>query len=192
MHAPKGFTLVEMLATIAVSTILLSVATPSFIEMSRKNRLVTYSNEVIGTINLARSEAIRRGAPVSICHSNDAKTCSGGWNDGWIVFVDANGNGTKEADPADPVLRTHEALTRTYTLASTTADFADHVIYTGDGAAAATGVFAVCHANELKGAKAVVVTRLRPRTARDTDNDGVPNLDDKKNLDSCTAPVASP
>jgi hypothetical protein len=47
----------------------------------------------------------------------------------------------------------------------------------------------VCHANELKGAKAVVVTRLRPRTARDTDNDGVPNMDDTKNLDSCTAPA---
>jgi len=178
-----------MLATIAVSTILLSVATPSFIEMSRKNRLVTYSNEVIGAINLARSESIRRGTNVSICHSNDAKTCSGTWNDGWIVFVDTDGDGTKDPDPADPVLRTHEALSKTYTLASTTADFADHVIYTGDGSATATGIFAVCHANELKGAKAVVVTRLRPRTARDTDNDGVPNMDDTKNLDSCTAPA---
>lgn len=187
MKKHKGFTLVEMLTTVAVATILLSIATPSFIEMSRRNRLITYANDVIATVNLARSEAIRRGSPVSICHSDDGKTCSGNWSDGWIVFADINGDGVKDAD--EPILRTHAALTATYTLASTTATFKDHIIYGADGAANDTGVFAVCHANELKGARAVVVTRLRPRTARDTNDppDGIPNTD-TGNLTTCTTP----
>jgi type IV fimbrial biogenesis protein FimT len=158
--------------------------------MSRRNRLVTYSNDVIATINLARSEAIRRGAPVAVCHSGDGTTCSGTWSDGWIVFVDANGDGDKAADPDDPILRTHGALSSKYTLGGS-ANFVDHIIYGGDGAANDFGVFAICHDTTLEGARAVIVTRLRPRTARDTDNpqDGIPNTD-TGNLDSCTDPSA--
>jgi type IV fimbrial biogenesis protein FimT len=181
----KGFTLIELLATIAVATILLSIATPSFIETSRRNRLTTYANDLIATVNLARSEAIRRGAPVTICHSNDAKTCSGGWSNGWIVFADLNGDGAIDSD-TDPILRTHEALSASYAL-GTDDSFKDVVTFGADGAATDVGVFAFCQGGKKVGARAVILTRLRPRTARDTDGDGVPNTD-AGNIASCTTP----
>ncbi len=184
MNVSKGFTLVELLATISIATILLAAATPSFVEMSRKNRLVTYTNDFIATVNLARSEAIRRGAPVSICHSNDTTSCSGTWSDGWIVFYDKNGNDA--VDPGDSVLRTHEALSQSYSL-GTNPTFAAGITYGADGAATNTGVFAVCHDGNTVGARALILTRLRPRVAQDTDGDHIPNKD-AGNITSCTNP----
>lgn len=187
MNVHKGFTLVEMLATIAVATVLLGIATPSFVQMSRRNRLLTYSNDLVATINFARSEAIRRGSTVTICHSNDAATCSGTWSDGWIVFADPDGDGARDTSDANEVLlRTQEPLAHSYTLAGS-AVFADHIIYNADGAAQGTGVFAICHDDETNGARAVIVTRLRPRSAQDTDNNGIPNTD-VGDLGSCTEP----
>jgi type IV fimbrial biogenesis protein FimT len=191
INVQKGFTLVEMLATIAVATVLLGIATPSFMDMTRRNRTTTYSNDLIATINLARSEAIRRGTNVSICHTSNGSACAaantGAWGDGWLVFTDANGNGSIDAADKDTILRTHEGLATKYTLAS--AKFKDNIIYNSDGAANDTGVFAVCFNSQLKDARAVIVTRLRPRTARDTTTppDGIPNTD-TGNLASCTAP----
>ncbi len=181
-----GFTLVELLATIAVATILLGIATPSFIEFSRKTRITTYTNDFVATMNFARSEAIRRGATVTICHTNNETACSGTWSDGWLVFTDKNGNGAIDTTDNDEILRTHEHFASGYAL-GTNDTFANNIIYGPDGAANDIGVFAVCHGTETKGARAIIVTRLRPRTATDTDGDGIPNKD-TGNIASCTDP----
>jgi type IV fimbrial biogenesis protein FimT len=185
VKAHQGFTLVELLTTIAVAAVLLGLATPSFMQMTRRNRVITYANEVISTTNLARSEAIRRGLPVIICHSSDQETCSGTWSDGWITYVDLNSNSTQDDD--EPVLRIHEGLQASYTI-NASAAFADQITYGADGGANDTGVFIVCHDDDTKGSRAVLVARLRPRVAQDSDNDGVPNLDLHNNVGSCTAP----
>lgn len=83
----QGFTLVEMLITLVIGVILLTWAVPSFQETIRQNRLSTEANELITALNLARSEAIKRGA-------NAVITASGGdWGAGWtITSVDSGGN----------------------------------------------------------------------------------------------------
>jgi type IV fimbrial biogenesis protein FimT len=188
MNVQKGFTLIEMMATIGVATVLIAAATPSFIQMNRNNRIITYTNDFIGTVNLARAEAIRRGAPVSICPSDDpsaeAPSCSDDWSKGWIIFADINGD--RAVDEDEPLLRTHESLSEGYTLGSSDV-FETGLTYGADGAAHATGLFAVCKDDKPANSRAVVVTRLRPRVARDTDEvpDRVPNTDDG-NLERCT------
>jgi type IV fimbrial biogenesis protein FimT len=183
MNLQKGFTLIEMLTTIGVATILVAAATPSFIQMNRNSRIITYTNDFIGTVNLARAEAIRRGAPVSICPSGDAASCSGEWSDGWIVFGDSNGD--RVVDEGEGLLRTHESLSVGYTLGSND-DFAGGITYGADGAAHSTGLFAVCKDENVVNSRAIVVTRLRPRVARDTNGDDrIPDTDDG-NLASCT------
>jgi type IV fimbrial biogenesis protein FimT len=79
MKKLRGFTLIELMITIAVASILLSIGVPSFQNIIRENRLSTQANELITALNMARSEAIRRGVNVTVTPNG------GGWNSGWVV-----------------------------------------------------------------------------------------------------------
>ena len=86
-----GFTLVELLITIAVLAVVLAIAVPSFRSVINRNRLVSASNEVVGALQLARMEAIRRNSRVEICPSTDGATCSGSSWTRMIVRVASDG-----------------------------------------------------------------------------------------------------
>jgi type IV fimbrial biogenesis protein FimT len=185
MVAQKGFTLIELMVTLFVASILLGLAIPGFVDMTERNRLVTVTNDFISSVNLARSEAIRRGTTITICGTDDGTGCDAdAWSNGWIVFVDTSGNGDKDAGEA--IIRMHEGLGPNYTMAADDS-FATSVSYGADGSANDTGVFAVCHKNEVEGARAIVLTRLRPRVSTDTDNDRIPNIEGG-NIADCTDP----
>jgi type IV fimbrial biogenesis protein FimT len=176
-----------MMITIAVAAILLGLGVPSFIEMTVRNRLTTYSNDFVASVNYARSEAIRRGKPVSICKSSSGTGCGGTWSDGWIVFVNTNNDNARALDGTEPLLRVHEALAGGYTL-DPNSPFDNYVTYRADGSANQLGgTFAVCHDGNTVGARAIVLTSLRPRVGKDTDGDGIPNKDGG-NIDDCTDP----
>ena len=83
----KGFTLLELIVTIAVAAIILSFGVPGFISIIQNNRAVAHTNDLVTGLNLARSEATRRSAVVTICSSTDGVTCSGSndWSSGWVV-----------------------------------------------------------------------------------------------------------
>ncbi|HZD53197.1 MAG TPA: GspH/FimT family pseudopilin [Woeseiaceae bacterium] len=87
MHRESGFTLYELLVTVAVAGIILSFGVPGFMSFIANSRATTHTNDVVTALNLARSEAVRRGAAVTVCSSSDAATCNGGndWSDGWIA-----------------------------------------------------------------------------------------------------------
>lgn len=93
-----GFTLYELMVTVAVAGIIASFAIPSFQSFVQNGRAVTHTNDLITALNLGRSEATRRGAPINVCASTDGATCSGGtdWSTGWIM---------RSPVVADPVLR---------------------------------------------------------------------------------------
>jgi type IV fimbrial biogenesis protein FimT len=114
----QGFSLLELIVTLAIVVIVVIVATlgiPSFQQMLRDNRLATQTNEFLAALNLARSEAIKRGVRVSLCKSADGVSCitSGGYQQGWIVFVDPGnpvGASTPVVDAGEVVLRVYAAL----------------------------------------------------------------------------------
>lgn len=84
----KGFTLVELMITLAVLAIVLSLAAPSFSSMLRDNRASTLGSELQGALQFARSEAVKRRQSVIICRSNAGGTgCANGddWASGWLV-----------------------------------------------------------------------------------------------------------
>lgn len=112
----NGFTLVELIVTLAVAAILLAIAVPSFQATIQTNRMAANVNEFIGALNLARSEAVKRGVPVTVCKDGGGGSAcvnSAQWETGWIVFADLNNDGI--VDAADSMLRVYAALSTTYT-----------------------------------------------------------------------------
>lgn len=81
----RGFTLVELLVTMAVAAILLTIAVPSYQNFVINSRMAAQANDLITALNLARSEAVKRGANVTICASSNGTGCTGSWHQGWIV-----------------------------------------------------------------------------------------------------------
>jgi len=86
--ASTGFTLVELMVTLAVATILLMIATPSFLSIITNNRLTTQTNEMVTFFSLARSEAVNRRTEVRVVPTDPAD-----WSQGLSVITDANKDG---------------------------------------------------------------------------------------------------
>lgn len=66
MQSSRGFTLIELMITVAILAILLGIGVPSFVDFIRNNRASTQANELATALNLARSEAVKRGLPVTL------------------------------------------------------------------------------------------------------------------------------
>jgi type IV fimbrial biogenesis protein FimT len=118
-----GFTLIEMLVTIAIAAILMSMAVPSMRNLIERNSVAASVNSFVGAIGHARAEAIRRGLPVTLCRSADAETsatpvCSAdpGWQAGWMAFVDLDGDGVFESGQGDSLLRVQGSLDKSGTI----------------------------------------------------------------------------
>lgn len=85
MKKQSGFTLIELMVTISILAILLGIGVPSFRAMIEGNRIRTVTNDLVIALQFARSEAVKRGIPVTLCSSNDQAACTGTWADGWVV-----------------------------------------------------------------------------------------------------------
>ena len=88
----RGFTLIELMTVVVVVAVLLALAVPSYSVLSMRTKLKSYANELVASVYLARGEAIKRNAPMTLCISNadgDACVASGDWDQGWIVINQA-------------------------------------------------------------------------------------------------------
>jgi type IV fimbrial biogenesis protein FimT len=109
MNARSGFTLIEMLTVVAVLTILVTIGIPNFRTLIQNNRATSQANELLTMLQYARSEALKRGRPVSVCRSNNGTTCGGTWAEGWIAYVDGNAPGATGTAVAE-VLRVWQGV----------------------------------------------------------------------------------
>jgi type IV fimbrial biogenesis protein FimT len=105
----SGFTLIEVMVSVAILAILAALAAPSFGDSIKKYRIKAIREDLMSSIQLARSEAIRRGIPVILVRTTVCSNTlidANDWSCGWEIFVDANLNGSKSA--GDLVIQTSE------------------------------------------------------------------------------------
>jgi prepilin-type N-terminal cleavage/methylation domain-containing protein len=153
----SGFTLLELMVVIAMIGVLMAVGIPSFRAMLTTNEMADTTNELMLSLRKARAEAISSGRNTIVCSSTDGATCSGAagnWNQGWLVMVDRNIDGSYLV-ANDELLWVHELksnTTITITPSPTTAtigvtsDFTDTVTfsYTGELDDDMPGEFHLC------------------------------------------------
>jgi len=190
----RGVTLIEVMVVVGIVAILAMMAAPNFRAMIERNQINSATNELMMGLQLARSEAIRLNSTVTLCRSANGTSCGSpaGWESGWIVFHDRDGDGSvtpAQAGPpavaADAVLRSWGALGPRLTLRGS-ADVAQRVSINARGQARDTGHLIVCNNNRLEQARAIIVTLSRPRLATDSHADRIPDDDNRDNLLTCT------
>ena len=166
----RGLTLIELLIALSVMAILVAVAIPAYSNMLISHRLATQSNTFLSALHLARSEAIKRNGRVVVCKSSSGESCAagGGWEQGWIVFEDANNNAS--LDDAEALLRWGQALDEGFVMTGN-APVAAYVSYTPLGLTKKTsgafqaGTITLCPPDGSEGdARQVVISITgRPR-----------------------------
>jgi type IV fimbrial biogenesis protein FimT len=125
-----GFTLYELLITVLVIGVILSFAVPNMQDFTRNSRMTSTANDMHAAFHLARSESSRAKSNITICPSADGASCGGTWEDGYIVFVDDDGDLTVDGG-TDSVLRGHDEVAEGVSLAI--ADDATYFSYASTG-----------------------------------------------------------
>lgn len=182
----NGFTIIELMLTIMVAAVVLSLGVPSFLESIRNNRMASQTNILLSSINFARSEAVKLGnATVTMCGSTNQATCNtSNWESGWIIFRDVNGNGTFDSS-TDTLLRVQEALTGGNTLRTSGFAAATHVQFRNRGEIASAGSFMLCDSRGAGKAKGIAINisgQARSASDDDATPDHIVNIHDGSNL----------
>lgn len=125
-----GFTLYELLITVLIVGVILTLAVPNMQGFTQNSRMTSTANDMHAAFHLARSESSRAKTNITICPSADASSCGGTWDQGYIVFVDENGD-LARGGANETVLRSHGAIAEGVTMA--VADNATYFSYSAAG-----------------------------------------------------------
>lgn len=159
----RGYTLYELVMTLALVSVLLAAALPSFRNSLARQLQATETNALFHAIHLARKESIMRRKVVSLCPSLDGLSCNSGtdWSAGWIMFENSDRDSPPQVDSGEFVLQTHrvsedvriQANRRGFTLRATVLR-------------ATNGTFVVCDRQARVPPKGLIVSYTgRPRVA---------------------------
>jgi len=156
----SAFTIIELFLVIIITGIVASFAVPAFKGYVLSGQLEKATNDIVTTLNFARSEAMKRNNWVTVCKSSDGATCdaSSVWKDGWIAFDDTNNNGALNA--GEQLLRVYPAIVPGFTL-NQSGNFDNWLAFqpTGanQGSSASGDIFKLCYGTDIKLSRSVEV-----------------------------------
>jgi len=158
----SGISLVELMVTISIVALTLTLGVPSFTGSKSKMQRTRAIVDLTDSFALARSEATRRGVAVRVCASSDGATCTAAnppaWDHGWIVFTDIDENGSMDTG-TDELIDAARFNAPAFTL-TPDATLANGVLFSGRGLPSAAGQFTYCDNNESQVYALSLVGRL--------------------------------
>ncbi len=138
-----GFTMVEAMIVVAIMGLLVALAAPPLSDFLENAQARQNTNELLSSLLLARSEAVTRNMPVSLCTAGSSLTaCNAGmdWTDGWISFEDIDADGVR--DIGEELIEQHSELNSTTLIRAV--NFSDFITYLPSGGVSSMGSFNVC------------------------------------------------
>ena len=168
-----GLTLVELLITLLVSALLVSIAVPSFTHLVKRSKANGETSKILSVLALARSESIKRSRVVTLCKTPDQAECGGDWQDGWILFVDKDKDGRR--DEGEELL-TGGRMEQGFKVSYRAFGSFNHLRFTPMGFTLShNGTFKICPADDdPRYARVVIISKTaRTRLSRDADGDGI-------------------
>ena len=172
-RARRGFTLIELVISLGILLVLLTVALPSFKGVSAKHELRDISTHIQGLLYLARSEAVKRNAWVTLCPSEDGEQCAEGfrWERGLIMFADTDGDRLR--DTGEPVLKKILPISGKHSVTTSTGRrrlrFSPMGLAMGSNA-----TFTICDSASSTPPQAVILSNTGRARFSDTRADGKP------------------
>jgi len=177
MHPNKrlhgGFTLIELVILMMAIALMATIAIPSFDSSVSRNSIDAAQSELQSALNLARSEAVKRGKTVTLCASSDQQACSSAWSSGWLLFIDNNSNNA--VNSGEEILRVGRAVNGRNSLAMSGSVSNNAIQFKSSGFSNQNSTWTYCAADKaLSKARGIVVESSGlTRRSRDTNGDGV-------------------
>ena len=152
----------ELIITLSIVLICITLAAPSLAEIRQNSLSRSALNDYWHAIFLARNESFKRNSVISLCKSKSGQTCDNStdsWSTGWIVFENLDRDEPAQRDSNEPILRTYNP-TKKMSIRSNRTTFSFRPISQG----AVNGTIVFCDMRGSRAAKAIIISHTgRPR-----------------------------
>jgi type IV fimbrial biogenesis protein FimT len=166
-----GYSLYELIITVGIAALVLSLGVPSFGKILADHRLKIEVDAIFHAIHLARKESIVRRRAVTLCPSNDGQNCASGfdWSDGWIMFANLDRDAPATRDVGEPLLQRFSVSSHNQVTANRRS-----FSFRTTALRATNGTFIFCDRARRASPRALIVSYTgRPRVSR-IDRNGNP------------------